>query len=299
MPTKQPKTPTQTLAKARNLKISELIHALKQVYPPVLTDELGTPTYADKTKLPSRTLCRGVVVALDVDDKVIDFMLKHECNLLITHHLLHWHTKADEKLLEPHKQSLDQLLRSHRLYTFGLHEEFDEAPQNDTSTLIARKVLHTLGVPGDLVNYYQLSPYPAILRTDQKIPLISVVNALKEVFGAGAFQANLRPEVLNNPANTGNYFMFMAGSGSMKYMHEFLNYSKGIVQPDLVVTSDIKWSEWQTYRQAGLNVVAVPHNVEAVFINEMAQQVRNIISEHTTKKIPVYTFESAPEYWNI
>ncbi|TNK81576.1 Nif3-like dinuclear metal center hexameric protein, partial [Mycoplasmopsis pullorum] len=66
----------------------------------------------------------------------------------------------------------------------------------------------------------------------------------------------------------------LSGSG---YITEVNNFSR--LNYDLIITSDIKWSDWINYDQIGAKVLEVPHLDEQVFVWDVYEQLRSKFPE--------------------
>lgn len=75
--------------------------------------------------------------------------------------------------------------------------------------------------------------------------------------------------------NAGNYtqkyskIAFLAGSGSSSLARQLSE--EGI---ELIITSDIKWSDWIMFQEHNVKILEIPHLVEQVFVGDISEQLQ-------------------------
>ncbi|UWV84486.1 Nif3-like dinuclear metal center hexameric protein [Mycoplasmopsis felis] len=63
---------------------------------------------------------------------------------------------------------------------------------------------------------------------------------------------------------------FLSGSGYIGQINQLV--LNGI---DLIITSDLKWSDWINYQEIKANILEIPHLDEEVFAFDLQEQLNN------------------------
>ncbi|QKT05279.1 Nif3-like dinuclear metal center hexameric protein [Mycoplasma sp. OR1901] len=258
------------------MKLKEIIIELEKMYP-LSNKEIWDPSgYSVKTQQHKKVT--GVLLAIDLTNEVLEEAIKKGCNLILTHHpFLFEKDKKTEFLKSPYKKQIIEKLRKNQITSYAMHTNYD------SSTLgTSYQIVRNLG----LEKYfdYQSPKYSAIIN--KKTNLNEISSLLKEKLSLHSFRTNVESQ---NYQQELNKVAFLSGSGYIGQIIEMKD------QIDLFVTSDLKWSDWITYKNNNINILEIPHLDEEVF----AYHLYEIIKEKFEKVPNVHIFKLEQPYNNI
>ncbi|TNK82311.1 hypothetical protein C4M98_00240 [Mycoplasmopsis pullorum] len=241
------------------MQIKKITDYLLNKYP-LSNAEIWDPTgWAIKFRLSEKLT--GVMIAIDLTKEVLEKAIELNCNLIITHHpFLFEKTRELELLKAPYKKEMIQIIREKRINVIGFHTNYDNDAYG-TSYQIARY----LGMENNVT--YKDFGYP--VSVSYNIKFNDLIQKLKTDLLLSDFRTNVS-DLEMNLSRIG----ILSGSG---YITEVNNFSR--LNYDLIITSDIKWSDWINYDQIGAKVLEVPHLDEQVFVWDVYEQLRSKFPE--------------------
>lgn len=195
---------------------------------------------------------RGIITCLDVTEEVILKAKQLGFNLIISRHpLVFLDSLSAERKNYPYKQKLFWMLRRFNISVYSLHTNFER-----TNSQAAREIAYHIFCKE---NYIFLEPTPlfggGLIELTQGWSLEQLIKNLKKVLKQNSFR------VINHFENTQIFrrILILPGAWSAK---EFLNQIKRL-KVDVVLTSDLKWSDWVAFGQTKTLVVCeVAHLIE-------------------------------------
>ncbi|MBG0731032.1 Nif3-like dinuclear metal center hexameric protein [Mycoplasma sp. 'Moose RK'] len=195
---------------------------------------------------------KGLIICIDVTKEVLEFAIKNDCNLIISHHPFFFYpTKKEEFLYAPYKKNLNFLLKKHKISVFSLHTNFD-GTENATAFSIA-KIL-------DL-------KFSKVEKIDEFNLLFHVKLKYTEILKKFRFNANLETFISNIEQNfLIKKLAILPGSGGILPC-----FAAKKMKADLVITSDLKWSDQLAIFHRKINVLQISHLIEQSFIEEVVQ----------------------------
>ncbi|QSF13781.1 Nif3-like dinuclear metal center hexameric protein [Mycoplasma sp. Mirounga ES2805-ORL] len=201
----------------------------------------------------------GIVVGIDLTKEVLDKAIETNSNLIITHHPFKWEDDWEtEKINAPYKLDFLEILKEKRINVLCLHTNFDNQDDGTSYQIVKRLKLESNLVPFD-------DKYAKIIKWNKDIKsLIKLFNTNLNLY---QFRSNFNEECfLQNNYNIG----ILAGSGPIDLANKL---SSGYV--DLVITSDIKWSDWINYRESKFKILEISHLDEQVFVYKIYEDLVN------------------------
>ncbi|TQC51405.1 Nif3-like dinuclear metal center hexameric protein [Mycoplasmopsis mucosicanis] len=255
------------------MKLRTVTNFLLEQYPLEDADEWDWAGFSLKYNLSEELT--GVVVALDVTSKIIDYAIKQQANLIVVHHPFKFTEKwTDEYLQAPYKKRLVKILKSHGINVLALHTNYDNN-LNGTSHKIAKAL-----------GFKEFEPfttkYPCVIST--LIGLNELKLKLEYCLRLRNFRTNS-----HDPMRKYNKIAILSGSGPASLASD-LKFA-GV---ELIITSDIKWSEWLTYKELDMDVLEVSHLDEQVFVDDIYATLKDNFSDLNIK-----TFKLEEPYKNI
>ncbi|MCU4706830.1 Nif3-like dinuclear metal center hexameric protein [Mycoplasma sp. CSL7503-lung] len=237
------------------MKLKEIINELEKIYP-LSNKEIWDPSgYSVKTQQHKKIT--GILFAIDLTNDVLKFAIEKKCNLILTHHpFLFEKDKKTEFLKAPYKKEIISKLREHQITSYSMHTNYDCSPLG-TSYQIVKYI--------GLEEYFDYtSPkYSAIIN--KKTSLKEIILLLKQKLGLHSFRTNIDKK---NYDKVFTNIAFLSGSG---YIGQIIEMKEKI---DLFITSDLKWSDWITYKNTNVNILEIPHLDEEVFAYHLHEIVR-------------------------
>ncbi|WP_029512559.1 Nif3-like dinuclear metal center hexameric protein [Mycoplasmopsis iners] len=261
------------------MKVRKLTDYLFSLYP-LQNKEIWDPS-GFSVKFNQAERLRGVVSAIDLTDKVLNKALEIDANLILVHHPFKFlKTWKDEDLQAPYKKQILEKLKQHRIHVLAFHTNFDNAPFGTS-----KRIVEFLG----LINYLKQhdNPYAGVI--EYKTNLNELVALIKNKFGFQALRTNLPKDLWNNEISK---IAILSGSGANVEINNLKN--EGF---DLIITSDIKWSDWINYQQTKTNILEIPHLDEEVFAQVIYNDVVNFIPKKHPMPVEIVKLEEP--YQNI
>ncbi|WP_069098710.1 Nif3-like dinuclear metal center hexameric protein [Mesomycoplasma ovipneumoniae] len=208
-----------------------------------------------------------VLICIDLTKSVLDFAIKNNYNLIISHHPFFFYpTKKEEFQNSPYKKKISSLLKKHSISVLALHTNFDST-NNQTAFSIA--------------NQWDLDASGAIKIDDFNILIDNNLRAseiLKRISlnsNLATFRANFSQDFLPKKV------AILPGSGGILAC---LLAKKQ--KANLVITSDLKWSDQLTIKHHKIKVLEIPHLIEQVFTDKISQ-----ILQEKFKNIEIHSFK--------
>ncbi|WP_434337005.1 Nif3-like dinuclear metal center hexameric protein [Mesomycoplasma conjunctivae] len=206
-----------------------------------------------------------ILITLDLTRDIIKKCIKMKVNLIIVHHPFYFFSsKKDEYLKAPYKKSVTSLARKNKISILALHTNYDFSNQATAYSIIKQLNL-------DTSNAEILDPANLLIKLD--LDFNSMVQIIKKAIKIKHLQSNV----------TKNYKLkkvaILPGSGGIEAV---LNAKKH--KADLVITSDLKWSDQLAIDQHKIKVLQVSHLIEQCFI----YNISDILKENFAK-IEIHT----------
>lgn len=201
---------------------------------------------------------KNIVVSLDVTFDVLDFAIKNNANLIITHHPIY----IDESNLKMSwmKKMISKIIYNN-ITILSLHTNYDKAKKGMNYQILKRL---------NLKNIYKSdsSNYLFIGNLKEKVQLDKFLLIVKE-------KLNLNYLLVNS---SDNKLMFnkkikkvcvVAGAGSNE-----LYSIKAKDKIDLFLTGEVKWHLWEHSNNKNISIVDIGHIGEKIFINHICNVLR-------------------------
>ncbi|MBZ4212516.1 Nif3-like dinuclear metal center hexameric protein [Mycoplasma sp. U97] len=242
------------------MQIKQLTNFLFRKYP-LKNKEIWDPSgWSFKNKLSDELT--GVIIAIDLTSNAINEAIKSNCNLIITHHPFKFYKKwVDEEIYAPYKKEILQKLINHRINVISFHTNYDNH-KNGTSYQIAKQ----LGFKDENINNFDWSLYPASV-INLELSFTNIVELIKQKLNFSSMRTNLPKSLWNKEINK---IAILSGSGFIGEVNKIkeLGY-------DLIITSDIKWSDWINYKETKTPILEISHLDEQVFVDDIYNQLNN------------------------
>ncbi len=230
----------------KKITVKAITDTLENIFPLKLAEawdkvgvQIGNP----------KKIVETVIVAMEITSEVVDFAIKNQADLIITFHpFLFNESDFGTAPSQPWKLKLFKRLIKSGITTYAMHTAFDKEPKGMRLALL-RKL--------DLVNnskHIKGIDYGSVITWGGTLG--QLMQLLKE-----KFKTNVTPTNINKKRSTINKFAFIPGSGSVEDIQTAWKEN----EIDLVITSDIKWSEWVTLNEENISIMEVSHIVEDVF----------------------------------
>ncbi|WP_027121175.1 Nif3-like dinuclear metal center hexameric protein [Mycoplasma leonicaptivi] len=217
------------------------------------------------------------ITALDLTNDVLNQAIKQGCNVIITHHpFLFLKDSKKEFYLDGYKKQILKLVNKHNILLYSAHTDYDLL-DDGTSYQVAT----FLGFEDKIKPILNKKNYSVIVEA--KFSALEMINLIKQKLNLNSLQTNIK----NLTEQRINKILIFAGSGDQ---YEIINLWKK-EKFDLLITSDIRWNEWVSYDEQGINVIQVPHLIEEVFAIDMQQKItKNITNSKVffVKKQEIY-----------
>ncbi|MCE6056275.1 Nif3-like dinuclear metal center hexameric protein [Mycoplasmopsis agalactiae] len=249
------------------MQIRKITNYLIKQYPLENKEEWDPAGWSLKFNLSEKL--NGIVVALDLTSEILEKALCSNANLIIIHHPFKFYKTWEEEFVNaPYKSQILKTLKQKRINVLCLHTNYDNH-KFGTSFQIAKM----LELEQNLA-HFENSNYPiAIKNVDFKLKeLVLLINQKLNLY---QMRTNIDFDESKNKIIK-NIAVF-SGSGSISEINKVDDTY------DLIITSDIKWSDWLTYKELKIPILEISHLDEQVFIYDIYNQLSNNFRDITIK----------------
>ncbi|WP_322876036.1 Nif3-like dinuclear metal center hexameric protein [Mycoplasmopsis felis] len=237
------------------MTLKKFVKYLELKYPLQNKEPWDPSGYSVKTQQHKKIT--GVVLAMDLTSEVLQSAIKNNCNLILSHHpfLFEEHLK-DEDVKAPYKREIIKQLRKHQITSYSLHTNYDGALYGTSYQIV--KYL-------DLLDFYDRNSEKYSATINKEFTIDEISHLIKEKLLLSEFRTN----VINHNQKF-KKICFLSGSGYIGQINQLV--LNGI---DLIITSDLKWSDWINYQEIKANILEIPHLDEEVFAFDLQEQLNN------------------------
>lgn len=209
---------------------------------------------------------KKVFICIDLTPKILDQAINENVDLIITHHpFLFYDTKTLNYKFSPYKRKMVKIIKQAQINVFSLHTNYDSS-----SNATANAILKHLGL--NVIQTQSTDNYNLLVET--KIKFFDLVKQVKNALNLKHLQTNLDKNININK------IAILPGSGGIEAV--FLAKKH---KADLVITSDLKWSDQLSFSFKNINVLLVPHLVEQFFAFDVKQRLEKEFSNQFETKI--------------
>ncbi|MCF0217747.1 MAG: Nif3-like dinuclear metal center hexameric protein [Malacoplasma sp.] len=201
------------------------------------------------------------VLSLDVNQEVVEYAIKNNSNLIISHHPIFLDHEVSR--MQPYKLLL-KLIKEHNIFLIALHTCFDK---------------HQFGTSYQIVKHLKDFEIKHSLNSDFLVFGISkIALSLNDLIAK--LKTNLDLEYVNLLQNQNFDFnqkfknlkiAVAAGAGCSELDNI---YKKDKI--DFFISSEVKWHMWNNNLAQSFKILEIPHSVEKVFINAIAKKFKQI-----------------------
>ncbi len=217
---------------------------------------------------------QNILIALDCSKKVIQKAVKNQCNLILTHHPLFWPDKEKGIKESFYQKTKAKILNKQKITVYSLHTNYDEKYLKHQ---LLKKVASKSIVLSNLSGFI-------CAKLLQKQSLLSFIIKMKQIWKLPKI-----PGLINNLNNQIETIAVVPGAGGFAIEQCI---KKKI---DLIITGEIKWSDWIICRDYQQNIITIGHHTEQLFIDHVTQLCQKTPDWEATTKI-IYHWEKAVEF---
>ena len=248
-------------------KVTDFIESKYPIQSAEKWDRVGLQYGNKKQKI------ENVLVTLDLTTEVFEEALEKGVDLIITHHPFLWEETEEENIENaPYKNSLIKRLKNVNMSVYSAHTNYD-AGKDGTAFQLSK----LLGFKKS--SAIKGSKHGIFVETEQA-NLQKIKDLLWDKVNLQVFRAYCKDNA------TFNKIALFPGSGDIK---DILKANEQ--GADLIITSDIKWSDYITFKELDINVLEVSHGIEDIFTKHMSELLRkkfkdlNVYKLHTNEII--------------
>ncbi|MGL5246525.1 MAG: Nif3-like dinuclear metal center hexameric protein [Mycoplasmoidaceae bacterium] len=241
-------------SKKINLKIKDIDNILDKLYPyknADIWDNVGLFRKVFKNKKVNKAL-----IALDVSIGLINYAIKNNINLLITHHPI---LICKKDLKDKQIKIIIDKMKAHEISLISLHTNFDKSKSGMNYQL--SKKLNCIISKKAFDN-----SYGNVFKLEKAINEGSLIKLIKS-------SLNCDYAITNNLKNINNiktiYICGGSGSNEIEYL---IKQNKKI---DCYITGEIKWHLWNYATDLNIKLIDVGHSIENIFCETIKTKLKN------------------------
>ena len=232
------------------MKLNVFVDKLEKIFP------LSNQLEGDKSGLfwgnDNREI-RNVMVSLDITLEEVNFAIKNDIDIIISHHPVSFANTVEEAMEENFvKKTIISRLMKANIAIYSAHTSADCAKEGMNYWLANKLSLlkpeffndENIGMIGNTVAPYNME---------------ASINKIQRILGVDY----IRKGFVDTERKV-NRVAVIGGSGS-QYMYDAIK-----ADADLIVTSDVKWHHWLAAKDERITIIDVGHYVEHIFIKEVS-----------------------------
>ncbi|MGL5520038.1 MAG: Nif3-like dinuclear metal center hexameric protein [Metamycoplasmataceae bacterium] len=237
-------------------KFDEIVFLLENLYPLKNANDWDFSGIQYESKI-SNNKDEKILIALDFSLEVLEYSIKNNCQIIITHHpFIFAPTKEEFFEKYPTTEILYNSLVENNISLLSIHTNFDN-DEKATGYYISEKL-------GWKENIYKKdgANYIICLPKDEKITKV-----------ASNIKKNFHFKTLDTNCSKNQWvkkILISPGAGDIKEIIRIYKKEK----LDLVVTSDLKWNEKILLNNNNIFYLEVPHSIEEVFVDAIHKKLK-------------------------
>lgn len=212
----------------------------------------------------------GVLISLDLNMDAINYAIKNNCNLIITHHPLYIdHLFTRNKYFK----NIYEKLINNKIFSFSCHTNFDKSKKG-MNYLLCKK----LKLKG--IERLTKESYSFVGETSKKTNINDFIYFVKKCF-------NLKSVIINDVIDckkTIKKICICGGAGSSE-----INLIRKKDKVDVFICSEIKWNYFSEIHNFFL--IDIPHYCEYIFVDYLFKFLNNNFESQHILKMPFHFIE--------
>ncbi|WP_339023187.1 Nif3-like dinuclear metal center hexameric protein [Spiroplasma endosymbiont of Crioceris asparagi] len=252
------------------VKSAELYRYINDLFPQASAGEWDKIGFQIESvyDLPSQNEIAGVVICLDITNEVVDFAIKKHANLIISRHPFIF-DNLDEEMINPSKKRNLDLLVKNEIQVFSIHSNYDASKKRALFAMLEEEFnVKDIKRKGELKETLRVNLYDDITKKE-------ILDKFKKAFKCKKALVSKH----TNLEDTANSFLICTGAGGDYIV------ANGITKK-LFISGELKWHQWVYAKNNDVDVFAVGHYMENMFIYDMENKLNK-----TFKDLAVYPFD--------
>lgn len=241
--------------------VKDFYNELNELYPFSLQDEwdksgiFKNNFWNDELKVPT--------LSLDINLSVVEFAIKNNSNLIVSHHPI---CINDSDLKKPLLKKMIALLDEYRISIISLHTNFDKAKYGMNYQIL--KKIGCKKIEKSIKSDYIFYGYLDNLGIEKNLAQI------KEKLDLDYLHCGKNNFDLLKTKNKKRFKIGVVGGSGSSCVNEIRKKDKC----DIFITSEIKWHLFNYYNtiENQLVLIEVPHSIEKIFIETMIKKYKDI-----------------------
>lgn len=202
----------------------------------------------------------SILIAIDLTPNVIKTAIDKNISMIITHHPFFFETTLSAEFKKnPYKKNIVQQLQDTGIAYYSLHTSYDVSPKG-----MKEAITIALGIKRE--NYRIINKYGILFSHENVTVFGSLIKLLKNVFDLSTIDYFGEKHHKLQIKKIG----ILPGSGDTETIYKLKKEGA-----DIVITSDVKWSELICIKEIGIPLLVISHYMENVFVRHLANILKN------------------------
>lgn len=238
------------------MTIDNLYNLLNEIFPFKNAEEWDNSGYFNYQ---NNLEIKNIVVSLDITFDVLDYAIKNNANLIITHHPIYidlsnlkfsWMKKIISKII------------SNNITILSLHTNYDKAKKGMNYQILKKLNLKN-------ISRVKNSDYLFVGDLKEKIKYKNFLNIIKNKLNLNNLIMYSNDDFFTSNKNIKRVCV-LAGAGSGE-LYNIKNKDK----IDVFLTGEVKWHLWEHAKNKNISIIDMGHIAEKIFIDNISNILEN------------------------
>jgi dinuclear metal center YbgI/SA1388 family protein len=257
------------------MKIKEIVSYLEELIPPQLAEPWDNVGFQCGDK---NTEVKKIVIALDPSEEAINYAIKKQAQLLVTHHPLIFSTLKEVVFSEPIGRLIIKMIE-HGLNLFVLHTNLDNFSDGVSTALLSQLAIKTKGVIqpkslpniglgrwGEMSEVIEAQNFIKMVKNKLQLPFIRAIGEKQKIKKVG-----------------------VCGGSASELIHLALKQAL-----DVFIIGEIKYHPARIFQKIPMLVLEIGHyESERFILPELKRKIEKFLNR---EKIEVFLFEEASPF---
>lgn len=197
----------------------------------------------------------NILLCLDVTNEVVDYSIKNNIDLIISHHPLFFGDKKDILSNDVFKKKIYDLLKENNIGVISHHMNVDFSKKGLSLEMLNKIIDSSNSIIAEKKTSYIIDDLclASTINMTKSVNFSTLTSVLKSIWQLEFVKCSI-----NHDKQIDSFYV---ASGASGYLVD------SIESGSTLVTGEVKWHEWIAAKEKGINLIEIGHGTEEVFID--------------------------------